>query len=137
MVLFMGDTMPPRKGLKDVVRNPAAAALGVGADPEKWTGAAIIGRLSAQYTTLVQEARTETDLGRSNRARLFWAQAAVFAQVVAEYHQEHADAEAYTRWEHRAIRAQSYAFRAQNKIVENLHAGLEEVDPTERHAESK
>jgi len=121
----------PKKGRKviesPIIRdNPAAAALGVGADPEKWTGAAIITRLSEEYTSLVKVAGDETDMGRGNRARLFWAQAAALAQVVAQYHQEHADAEAYGRWEHRATRAQSMAFRAKNQIAENLHAGLRE-----------
>lgn len=119
--------MPKKtKRLADVVRNPAVAALGVGADPEKWTGAAIITRLSHRYTDLVKMANEETDLGRANRARLFWAQAAELASLISEYHQEHADTEAYTRWEHRAARAQSAAFRTRNQIAENLHAGLQE-----------
>jgi hypothetical protein len=119
---------------KKIVRmNTAAAALGVGADTEKWTGAAIINRLSLRYTDLVKVAHDETDMGRANRARLFWAQAAELASLISEYHQEHADAEAYKRWEHRTNRAQSYAFRAKNQIVESLHAGLQEEST--RHVE--
>lgn len=130
--LWEAESMPPRKmkNLQDVVRSPAVSALGVGADPEKWTGAAIIGRLSEEYTALVKVAHDETDKGRANRARLFWAQAGILAQLVCDYHQEHADADSYKRWEHRAMRAHSYAFRVKNQIAEDLHAGLqEERDP--------
>lgn len=104
----------------------AATALGVGPDPDKWTLVAVVSRMGEQYRTLVSHADTEVEAGRSNRARLFWAQAYVIAEFLAGYYQENSkDAEDHTRWSHRATRAQSMAFRAKNQIAESLHAGLD------------
>jgi hypothetical protein len=116
----------PKKRMSDIVKNPAASALGVGPDPDRWTLTAVVIRLERQYTGLVKHATNETEVGRGNRARLFWAQASVLAEFLASYYQDNSrDPEDYQRWSHRTARAQSLAFRTTNQIAENLHAGLD------------
>lgn len=111
----------------DVIRNPAAAALGVGPDPDRWTLTAVVVRLEQRYAALVKHAISETDAGRGNRARLYWAQAAELTNFLASYYQDNSrEPEDYKRWYHRGDRAQSLAFRTTNQIAENLHAGLDE-----------
>lgn len=116
--------MPPKP--RDVVRNPAVAALGVGRDPDRWTLTAVVVRLEQRYAALVKHATIETETGRSNRARLFWAQAGEIADFLASYYQDNSrEPDDYKRWNHRATRALSLAFRAKNQVAEDLHAGLD------------
>jgi len=123
--------MPPRKmtkppaGLVKPPVNPAVAALGVGTQPDRWTLPAIISRLEQRYLALLHMASDETAIGRSNRARLFSAQAAEVADLIASYYQDNSrEPDDYKRWSSRFKQAQSAAFRTKNQIAENLHAGI-------------
>jgi hypothetical protein len=109
--------------------NPAAAALGVGIRPDKWTIHALIPALIARYLQLVQQAEEQKQRGRDQRSRLYYAGAFEMAQLLAEYYQDCGQTEEYAQWEHRRTTAQNVAYRVRNSIAEAIGTPSDPAPP--------
>lgn len=119
--------MAPRASRPRTPINPAAAALGVGIQPDKWQPEQIIEALTNRYTQLIQLAEEEKTHQRENRARLFYAGAFELSQILSAYYQDMGRTEEYLRWEHRRTMAQSAAYRVVNSVAEAIGT---RIDPT-------
>ena len=119
--------MPTRKPFKriPVARsrpNPAAAALGVGVSPDKWTPDGIIHAITNRYLQLIKLAEEAKDKGDTRRQRLSQAGAYELALIVASYYQDQGKAEDFLRWERRSKQSSAVAYRTTNPVAHTLGA---------------
>lgn len=122
--------MAPRTSRPRTPINPAAAALGVGIQPDKWQPEQIIEALTNRYTQLIQLAEEQKTRQRENRARLFYAGAFELSQILSAYYQDMGRTEEYLRWEHRRMMAQSGAYRAVNSVAEAIGTRIDPIPMT-------
>ena len=108
--------------------NAAAAALGVGINPEQWTPEGIIAALSTRYTQLVKLAEEEKQKHETRKPRLYMAGAFELATVIASYYQGQGATEDYLRWDRRARQASTLAYRRDNPVLPTLGADEQEPD---------
>jgi len=112
----------PRLPIARAQPNPAAAALGVGISPDRWTPEGIIHAITNRYLQLIKLADEAKDKQDTRRQRLSLSGAFELAQIVASYYQDQGDTESFLRWDRRTKQASAVAYRSSNPAAHTLGA---------------
>jgi hypothetical protein len=107
----------PRIPTARIRPNPAAAALGVGIQPDRWTPEGIINAMTNRYLQLIKLAEDGKEKGDTRKQRLYTAGAFEHATLIASYYQDKGDTEVFARWDGRARRASAVAYRLANETA--------------------
>lgn len=107
----------PRLPTARIRPNPAAAALGVGIQPDRWTPEGIINAMTNRYLQLIKLAEDGKEKGDTRKQRLYTAGAFEHAMLLASYYQDRGDTESFTRWDRRSRQASAIAYRLTNETA--------------------